>query len=59
MMEEPGDKEEEAPEKEPDYYLNEAGLLVFTRSYHLRRGHCCRNGCLHCPYGFEKSDSRV
>jgi hypothetical protein len=36
---------------EPDYYINAEGLLVFTRSYHLKRGSCCKNGCLHCPYG--------
>jgi hypothetical protein len=33
-----------------DYYL-EGNALVFTASYHLRRGYCCENGCRHCPYG--------
>lgn len=33
-----------------DYYLNEQGLLVFTEAYHLKRGYCCGNKCLHCPY---------
>lgn len=33
-----------------DYYLNEAGLMVFTEWFHLRKGYCCRNDCLHCPY---------
>ncbi|WP_187264058.1 DUF5522 domain-containing protein [Pontibacter beigongshangensis] len=37
-----------------DYYLNEQGLLVFTASYHLKRGYCCQNGCRHCPYGYRK-----
>jgi len=32
-----------------DFYL-EGGLMVFTRSYHLKRGHCCGSGCRHCPY---------
>ncbi|MCC6558710.1 MAG: hypothetical protein IT372_37725 [Polyangiaceae bacterium] len=32
-----------------DYYM-EAGKLVFTTEYHLRRGHCCNSGCRHCPY---------
>ena len=36
-----------------DYYYNEAGLLVFTSSYHLRRGKCCGKGCMHCPYNYE------
>lgn len=34
-----------------DYYLNANGDLVFTEAYHLKRGHCCQSGCLHCPYG--------
>ncbi|WP_158233419.1 DUF5522 domain-containing protein [Reichenbachiella sp. 5M10] len=34
-----------------DYYYNEAGLMVFTAQYHLKRGYCCKNGCKHCPYG--------
>ncbi len=33
-----------------DYYLNEEGLFVFTAAYHLKRGFCCKSGCLHCPY---------
>ncbi|HOZ83860.1 MAG TPA: DUF5522 domain-containing protein [Niabella sp.] len=36
------------------YYFNEDGLVVFTEAYHLQRGHCCGNGCLHCPYDYEK-----
>ncbi|MEP7128301.1 MAG: DUF5522 domain-containing protein [Chitinophagales bacterium] len=37
-----------------DYYINENGLFVFTEAYHLKRGFCCKSGCLHCPYGFNK-----
>ncbi|MDB4347372.1 DUF5522 domain-containing protein [Bacteroidia bacterium] len=37
-----------------DYYINKEGLLVFTRKYHLKRGTCCKSGCKHCPYGYEK-----
>lgn len=40
-------------EKE-DYYLNEKGYKVFTESYHLKRGYCCKNGCKHCPFGYDK-----
>lgn len=36
-----------------DYYLDETGLLVFTRHYHLNRGYCCGMGCKHCPYAYE------
>lgn len=33
-----------------DFYYNNRNQMVFTESYHLRRGSCCDNGCLHCPY---------
>lgn len=36
-----------------DFYINEKGLMVLTREYLLRRGYCCSNGCLHCPYNYE------
>ncbi|MEA5405902.1 DUF5522 domain-containing protein [Arcicella sp. DC2W] len=41
-----------------DYYLNENGFMVFTATYHLKRGYCCKNGCKHCPYGFKKNDDQ-
>lgn len=40
--------------QEEDYYFNEDGLMVFTEAYHLKRGHCCKNKCKHCPWGFGK-----
>ena len=40
-----------------DYYLNEKGLFVLTEHYLLERGYCCKNGCKHCPYGYEKNKS--
>lgn len=36
-----------------DFYYNESGYMVFTAAYHLKKGWCCGNGCLHCPYDFE------
>lgn len=39
-----------------DYYFNEDGLMVFTESYHLKRGYCCKNKCLHCPWSYGKKD---
>ncbi|MAW07336.1 MAG: hypothetical protein CME61_03525, partial [Halobacteriovoraceae bacterium] len=33
-------------------YINDAGEDVFTSNYLLKRGTCCKNNCLHCPYGF-------
>jgi len=35
-----------------DYYINQEGLIVFTKTYHLKRGYCCESGCRHCPYGY-------
>lgn len=36
-----------------DYYINKNGYVVLTEKYHLEKGYCCGNGCLHCPYGYE------
>ena len=36
-----------------DFYYNEEGYMVLTEAYHLQRGSCCGNGCLHCPYEYE------
>lgn len=49
------EKEKSKDKVTEDYYL-ENGLMVFTEAYHLKRGHCCKNGCRHCPYGFKKKD---
>lgn len=35
---------------QPDEFYWKEGNLVFTEQYHLRRGRCCKNSCLHCPY---------
>ena len=35
-----------------DFYLNEKGLMVLTEKFHLDKGYCCGNGCLHCPYEY-------
>jgi len=40
-----------------DYYINEDGNFVFTKEYHLKRGYCCKNKCLHCPWNYGKADS--
>jgi hypothetical protein len=42
-----------------DYYLSEEGFIVFTEKYHLKRGYCCKSGCKHCPYGFDKKTGQV
>jgi hypothetical protein len=40
--------------QEEDFYLSPEGYVVFTEKYHLKRGYCCKSGCKHCPYGFDK-----
>ena len=37
-----------------DYYVGEDGYIIFTESYHLKRGYCCKSGCKHCPFGYDK-----
>ena len=43
-------------EENIDYYFNEQGLMVFTASYHLKRGYCCKNKCKHCPWNYGKRE---
>jgi Family of unknown function (DUF5522) len=38
-------------------YTEEDGLVVFTASYLLANGKCCRLGCRNCPWGFSKRGS--
>lgn len=37
-----------------DFYYNEQGYKVFTELFHLKRGYCCKSGCKHCPFGYDK-----
>jgi len=39
-----------------DFYYNEQGLMVLTEDFLKRRGKCCKGGCKHCPYGFNKDN---
>ena len=32
-------------------YTNDAGENIYTSTYLLNRGTCCKTNCLHCPYG--------
>ena len=38
-----------------DYYLSDDGYIVFTESYHLKRGYCCKSSCKHCTYDYKKA----
>lgn len=53
------DQEDLSEEKQPlpDFYI-ENGLYVFTEAYHLKRGHCCTNGCRHCPWKYTTSEKK-
>jgi Family of unknown function (DUF5522) len=35
---------------DPEDFYYEGPFLVFTATYHLKRGYCCNSGCRHCPY---------
>lgn len=41
-----------------DFYYSPEGYIVFTEKYHLKRGYCCKNGCKHCPYGYNKNTGK-
>jgi hypothetical protein len=53
------DKEEVKLIEGEDYYLTPEGYRCFTEKYHLKRGQCCRSGCKHCPYGFDKKKGTI
>jgi hypothetical protein len=42
-----------------DYYLSSEGYIVFTEAYHIKRGYCCKSGCKHCPYGYDKKTGQI
>lgn len=45
--------------EEGDYYLSPEGYRIFTAQYLKRRGYCCKSGCKHCPYGFDKKTGLI
>jgi Family of unknown function (DUF5522) len=36
--------------RQPTYTDPDTGFQVFTGETLAARGHCCGNGCRHCPY---------
>jgi Family of unknown function (DUF5522) len=42
-----------------DFYYTVEGYKCFTEKHHLKRGHCCKSGCKHCPYGFDKKTGNI
>jgi len=47
------------PPPKNEFFYFENGLMVFTEKYHLNRGFCCKNGCRHCPYGFNSKKKEI
>tara|TARA_B100000927_G_scaffold286198_1_gene277340 strand:+ start:72 stop:263 length:192 start_codon:yes stop_codon:yes gene_type:complete len=45
--------------KSIDYYMSPEGYIIFTEKYHLKRGFCCKSGCKHCPYGYDKKTDLI
>jgi hypothetical protein len=45
--------------EDDEYYKTEEGYIIFTAKYLLKRGYCCKNGCKHCPYGFDKKTGQI
>jgi hypothetical protein len=50
---------EKKPIEGEDYYLTPEGYRCFTEKYHLKRGYCCKSGCRHCPYGYDKKTGQI
>jgi Family of unknown function (DUF5522) len=40
------------PQEGEDFYW-EGPYMVFTETWHLKRGYCCGSACRHCPFGHE------
>jgi hypothetical protein len=34
-------------------YTNSDGYVVLKEEFLLKRGYCCGNGCLHCPFEYK------
>ena len=41
-----------------EFYFSPEGYIIFTEKYHLNRGYCCKNGCKHCPFGYNKKTGK-
>ena len=46
----PGKNPPAAQPLAPEDFYYEGPYLVFTATYHLKRGYCCNSDCRHCPY---------
>jgi biotin synthase-like enzyme len=43
------------------HYYMDGTRVVFTALYHIQRGECCGNKCLHCPFEhqYEKGSTTI
>lgn len=39
-----------------DYIVDTQGRYIFTREFHIKRGHCCHNNCQNCPYKAQEQE---
>ena len=39
--------------EDPDFDILPDGRYVMSAGYLKRRGYCCGNGCMNCPYKYE------
>jgi hypothetical protein len=46
------------PKEGEDFYW-EGPYMVFTATWHLKRGYCCGSACRHCPYDHENVPQRT
>lgn len=41
-------------QRKDGYFDPHSGLFVLTAHHLAKRGHCCGNGCRHCPYPLDE-----
>jgi len=50
------EREKELLALEPEDFYFEGANIVFTATYHRKRGYCCGSDCRHCPYKSAEAD---
>jgi hypothetical protein len=35
------------------FLINDKKTIIFDEAYLIKRGYCCGNGCVHCPFGYK------
>lgn len=50
---------EKIPIEGEDFYYSPQGYKCYTEKHHLKRGYCCKSGCKHCPFGYDKKTGQL